>query len=77
MEQTGRAAGRARRAASARAAGTRGMRGRARGRGAAGRAELARHRRCVRGHARPGRGLVHWLGQFGAHAASLGFDLVF
>ena len=30
--------------------------------------------------ARPGRAwarLVHWLGQFGAHAASLGFDLGF
>ena len=84
-EQMGRAAGRARerqahRAAGARAAGARGMRGRARrarGRGAAGRAELAGHRRCARSHARPGRGLVHWLGQFGAHAASLGFDLGF
>ena len=49
----------------------------ARARGAAGRAELAGHRRCARGHARPGSGLVHWLGQFGAHAASLGFDLGF
>ena len=59
----GRAAGRAReRQACGRAGharhGARGARqGRcwARGRGAVGRAELARHRRCARGHARPGR----------------------
>ena len=31
----------------------------------------------ARGHARPGRGLVRWLGQLGAYAASLGFDLGF
>ena len=33
--------------------------------------------RSARGHARPGRGLVRWLGQLGAHAASLVFDLGF
>ena len=33
--------------------------------------------RSARGLARPGRGLVRWLGQLGAHAASLGFDLGF
>ena len=33
--------------------------------------------RSARGHARPGRGLVLWLGQLGAHAASLVFDLGF
>ena len=48
--------------AGGRRAGARVMRGKARGRGAAGRAELAGHRRCARGHARPGRGLVRWLG---------------
>ena len=40
-----------------------------RGRGAARRAELAGHRPCARGHARPGRclgaGWVCWLGQLG------------
>ena len=30
--------------------------------------------RSARGHARPGRGLVRWLGQLGAHADSLVFD---
>ena len=33
--------------------------------------------RSARGHALPGRGLVRWLGQLGAHAASLVFDLGF
>ena len=63
--------------------------GRADGRGARGRAQRARQEPAIgrrgareahgvgaRG-ARPGRAwarLVHWLGQFGAHAASLGFD---
>ena len=57
------------RCAGGRRSGVRGMRGRARGRDAAGRAELAGHKRCARGHARPGRGLgagwVCWLGQLG------------
>ena len=54
-----------------------GRRESARGRGAAGRAELARHRHYARGHARPGRGLVRWLGQLGARAAGLVFSPVF
>ena len=65
----GRQGSRAAGAQGGRRAGARDMRGRAHGRGAAGRAELAGHRRCARGHARPGRGLgagwVCWLGQLG------------
>ena len=77
------AAGKARTRWGARTgAGVRGRRagGRARQERAAGR-RGAREAHVVgaRG-ARPGRAwahLVHWLGQFGAHAASLGFDLGF
>ena len=64
-----------------------GVRGRARRarqarRGRAGQASGRQHGRQAWGARGAWRGraawarLVHWLGQFGAHAASLGFDLV-
>ena len=77
-----------RRTTGGRTRGARGARGRgarherqARGCASGDTAEgLLRHgasARSARGHARPGRGLVRWLGQLGAHAASLVFDLGF
>ena len=77
-----------RRAAGGRTRGARGRGARgarherqARGRASGDTAEgLLRHgasARSTRSHARPGRGLVRWLGQLGAHAASLVVDLGF
>ena len=73
--------GRGWRAEQASGTARRGRSARQAGRGRARRAAWARGARGVgaRG-ARPGRAwarLVHWLGQFEAHAASLGFDLGF
>ena len=75
--------GRAGRAAGARSRGARGAlherqaRGRASGDTAKGLLRHGASARSARGRARPERGLVRWLGQLGAHAASLVFDLGF